>query len=148
MIVNVDPHATSYDETKQVMKFAAVASGVMTIRNNVPVPVLAPATRVARGAVVVRASLAPGEEEEEVEYEEGEEEGEEGEEGDEFVEGLLEELSAVRSAVSVGGRGSGWSDGALTASGICFCSCTTRRNRRSSPSPRPSARSRPSMRSA
>ena len=41
MIVNVNPFETGFDENSHVMRFSAVAKGLMTIKNNVPVPVLA-----------------------------------------------------------------------------------------------------------
>jgi kinesin family protein 20 len=103
MIVNVDPHATSYDMNMQVMKFAAVASEVKTIKNNKPVPVTPPRA-VAKEPRLSRVSFAPGEDEEEVEYEEldpVEEDDDDGEPEDEYLNLLLDELSAMRTAVSL-----------------------------------------------
>jgi len=105
MIVNVSPHSTSYDENMAVMKFSAVASGVMTIKNNVPVPVT-PAPPPAPVRHTVRMSIAEGEEEEEFEYEEEDPVDDDDDErgpDDAFVDALLDELSAMRTAVS-GGR--------------------------------------------
>lgn len=83
MIVNVNPYSTSFDENSHVMKFSAVAKGVMTIKNNVPTPVVLspveapvaeekeePETPVRRKeSRVVRLSMIEGGEEEDVIYE-------------------------------------------------------------------------------
>lgn len=104
MIVNVDPYSTSFDENTHVMKFAAVAKGVMTIKNNLPVPATpapAPATPAPR---VVRLSMIEGGEEEDVVYEEEDAEDDDEEPEDEFVNALLDELSSMRTAVSAEGQ--------------------------------------------
>ena len=82
MIVNVNPYSTSFDENSHVMKFSAVAKGVMTIKNNVPTPIASPAPEPSAQATeevqtpirrkesrVVRLSMLEGGEEEEVLYE-------------------------------------------------------------------------------
>lgn len=83
MIVNVNPYETGYDENTHVMKFSAVAKGVMTVKKDtthLAVPTFAPApvavdeTDLGKNARkiesrVVRVSLAEGAEEEEVIYE-------------------------------------------------------------------------------
>jgi kinesin family protein 20 len=70
MIVNVNPYETSFDENSHVMKFSAVAKGIMTVKNNVPVPVLPVlATPVRKEPRVVRLSIVEGGEEEDVIYE-------------------------------------------------------------------------------
>ncbi|SGZ31825.1 BQ5605_C042g12013 [Microbotryum silenes-dioicae] len=101
MIVNVNPYETSFDENSHVMKFSAVAKGVMTIKNDKPVAV--PSTTVAltpqqKEPRIVRVSMYEGAEEEDVIYEEEEEEAEDDEE-DEFVNALLDELSTLRKAL-------------------------------------------------
>lgn len=120
MIVNVNPYETSFDENSHVMKFSAVAKGVMTTKNTTPIP--SPALEVEtpelKAPRVVRLSMVEGGEEEDVIYqgtfilsthstrdaltrrlaEEEEDEGDE--EEDQFVNALLEELSALRTAVS------------------------------------------------
>lgn len=76
MIVNVNPYETGYDENTHVMKFSAVAKGVMTVKKDntlLTVPVAAPPIReeVKKKPEprVVRVSLAEGAEEEEFLYE-------------------------------------------------------------------------------
>ncbi|GAA5852395.1 hypothetical protein JCM8547_006766 [Rhodosporidiobolus lusitaniae] len=122
MIVNINPYSTSFDENSHVMKFSAVARGVMTVQRSGNALVL-PSTReqnedeeaegeksmvknrVKNGEKkresvrrVVRMSLVEGGEEEEVVYEE-EDLDEEDEDEDEFVNALLDELSALRTAL-------------------------------------------------
>ncbi len=100
MVVNVDPHTTSYDETRSVMKFSAVANGVMTLKNNVPVPATPAPPAHARRSTIVRMRInEDDEEEEEYEVEEDELGDEDGEPEDEFVAALLDELSAMRGAL-------------------------------------------------
>ncbi|SCV75006.1 BQ2448_8035 [Microbotryum intermedium] len=101
MIVNVNPYETSFDENSHVMKFSAVAKGVMTVKNDKPVAV--PSTTVTstpqtKEPRIVRVSMYEGAEEEDVIYEEEEAE-EEDEEEDEFVNALLDELSTLRKAL-------------------------------------------------
>ncbi|KAK4705272.1 kinesin family member 20, partial [Phenoliferia sp. Uapishka_3] len=94
LIVNVNPYETSFDENKEVMKFAAVANSVMTTKENKPAPTPAKEVRV------VRLSIVEGGDEEDVIYEEEDAvEDEEEEEGpdDRFVEALLDELTELRS---------------------------------------------------
>lgn len=70
MIVNVNPFETGFDENSHVMRFSAVAKGLMTIKNNVPVPVLAmPVVPVVEEPRLVRLSMIDGGEEEDVFYE-------------------------------------------------------------------------------
>lgn len=70
MIVNVNPFETGFDENSHVMRFSAVAKGLMTIKNNVPVPVLAaPVAPVVKQPKLVRLSMIDGGEEEDVLYE-------------------------------------------------------------------------------
>jgi len=76
MIVNVNPYETGYDENTHVMKFSAVAKGVMTVKKDntlLTVPVAAPPVQqeVKKKSEprVVRVSLAEGAEEEEFIYE-------------------------------------------------------------------------------
>lgn len=78
MIVNVNPYETSYDENSHVMKFSAVAKGVMTVKNNTPIPTILPplpasavdqATPPRRELRIVRLSMIEGGEEEDVIYE-------------------------------------------------------------------------------
>lgn len=72
MIVNVNPYDTGFDENSHVMKFSAVAKGVMTVKSKIPVrvasPVL-PCTPVKKEVRIVRLSLVDGGEEEDVVYE-------------------------------------------------------------------------------
>ncbi|GAA5889656.1 hypothetical protein JCM5296_002423 [Sporobolomyces johnsonii] len=106
MIVNINPFDTGFDENSHVMKFSAVAKGVMTLKKEPTAPVAAAAVPVPEPEVVqkkpeprvVRVSLAEGREEEEVIYEEEDLEDDDGEE-DEFVNALLDELSALRTAL-------------------------------------------------
>ncbi|GAA6032256.1 hypothetical protein JCM8097_007148 [Rhodosporidiobolus ruineniae] len=115
MIVNINPYSTSFDENSHVMKFSAVARGIMTVQRSGTAHALAPPVRreerieeegeeeeprrrepVRR---VVRMSLTEGGQEEEVVYEEEDlDEDDDGEE-DEFVNALLDELSALRTAL-------------------------------------------------
>lgn len=82
MIVNVNPYTTTFDENSHVMKFSAVATGVMTIKNNVPTPIIEPAapapdeeeeepeTPIRRKeSRIVRLSMVDGGDEEDVIYE-------------------------------------------------------------------------------
>lgn len=81
MIVNVNPYETGFDENSHVMKFSAVAKGVMTVKRGpdavvaaapVPVPAqLKHPTEVKKNAEqrIVRLSLVEGGEEEEIIYE-------------------------------------------------------------------------------
>ncbi|GAA6003651.1 hypothetical protein JCM10207_003528 [Rhodosporidiobolus poonsookiae] len=112
MIVNINPYSTSFDENSHVMKFSAVARGVMTVQRNgnalVLPPPAAPAkqaeevvkevARVKKEPRVVRLSLIDGGEEEEVLYEEDDYD-EDDSDDDEFVNALLDELSALRTAL-------------------------------------------------
>lgn len=72
MIVNVNPYDTGFDENSHVMKFSAVAKGVMTVKSKMPVrvatPVL-PSTPVKKEVRIVRMSLVDGGQEEDVVYE-------------------------------------------------------------------------------
>ncbi|GEM08643.1 kinesin family member 20/23 [Rhodotorula toruloides] len=109
MIVNVNPYETGFDENSHVMKFSAVAKGVMTVKRGLDavvaaVSVPAPSELKALPEVkknaeprVVRLSLIEGGEEEEIVYEE--EDMSDGEEEDEFVNALLDELSTLRTAL-------------------------------------------------
>ncbi|CEQ43112.1 SPOSA6832_05009 [Sporobolomyces salmonicolor] len=107
MIVNINPFDTGFDENSHVMKFSAVAKGIMTLKKEPAVlAAAAPALPLSDPEVVqkkpeprvVRVSLAEGREEEEVIYEEEDlEDGDE--EEDEFVNALLDELSALRTAL-------------------------------------------------
>ncbi|GAA5988196.1 hypothetical protein JCM11641_001608 [Rhodosporidiobolus odoratus] len=139
MIVNINPYSTSYDENSHVMKFSAVARGVMTVQRNgnaLVLPskekeqekgkereekieeegeeeneqqegrgetelVLAGGGPKKRESVkrVVRLSLVEGGEEEDVMYEEEASEDDEDEGEDQFVNALLDELSALRTAL-------------------------------------------------
>lgn len=101
MIVNVNPFDTGFDENSHVMKFSAVAKGIMTVKNNVPafvepVVLMTPEKKEPR---VVRLSLIDGGEEEEVLYQEDDVESEFDEDEDNFVDALLDELSLMRRAV-------------------------------------------------
>ncbi|GAA5874057.1 hypothetical protein JCM16303_002675 [Sporobolomyces ruberrimus] len=111
MIVNVNPYETGYDENTHVMKFSAVAKGVMTVKKD-PTHLGVPSTSSSREASVqpeavkkvveprvVRVSLAEGAEEEEVIYEEEDVEDDDDAEEDEFVNALLDELSTLRTAL-------------------------------------------------
>ncbi|GAA5950905.1 hypothetical protein JCM21900_000368 [Sporobolomyces salmonicolor] len=107
MIVNINPFDTGFDENSHVMKFSAVAKGIMTLKKEPAVltaaaaalPVSDPEVVQKRPEPrVVRVSLAEGREEEEVIYEEEDLEGDD-EEEDEFVNALLDELSALRTAL-------------------------------------------------
>ena len=79
MIVNVNPYETGYDENTHVMKFSAVAKGVMTVKKDtslLAIPTLLQPPLVEEEPVMkkseprlVRVSLAEGAEEEEVIYE-------------------------------------------------------------------------------
>jgi kinesin family member 20 len=84
MIVNVNPYTTTFDENSHVMKFSAVATGVMTTKNNVSTPVIEPVapapteeeqeeepeTPIKRKeSRIVRLSMVDGGEEEDVIYE-------------------------------------------------------------------------------
>jgi kinesin family protein 20 len=93
MIVNINPYSTSYDENSHVMKFSAVARGVMTVQRSGNALVLPSTAEGEEGAEegeggkaekvlekvggkkresvkrVVRMSLVEGGEEEEVVYE-------------------------------------------------------------------------------
>ncbi|BGP49705.1 hypothetical protein JCM10450v2_005610 [Rhodotorula kratochvilovae] len=108
MIVNINPYETGFDENSHVMRFSAVAKSVMTVKRGpdnvvapvvVPVPVPAPAVPAIkkREPRVVRMSLIEGGEEEEVLYEEDSDIDDD--DGDEFVDALLDELSALRTAL-------------------------------------------------
>ncbi|GAA5832474.1 hypothetical protein JCM11251_006466, partial [Rhodosporidiobolus azoricus] len=105
MIVNINPYSTSYDENSHVMKFSAVARSVTTVQragNTLVLPSTAEEqeTKVKKEKQtrVVRMSLIEGGEEEEVVYEEEDpEDDSDGE--DEFVNALLDELSALRTAL-------------------------------------------------
>lgn len=67
MVVNVNPYDTGFDENSHVMKFSAVAKGVLTAKDQRPVVVpLPPKEKEVR---VVRLSMVEGEEEEDVIYE-------------------------------------------------------------------------------
>ncbi|GAA5923716.1 hypothetical protein JCM1841_002021 [Sporobolomyces salmonicolor] len=107
MIVNINPFDTGFDENSHVMKFSAVAKGIMTLKKEPAVlAAAAPALPLSDPEVVqkkpeprvVRVSLAEGREEEEVIYEEEDLEDDD-EEEDEFVNALLDELSALRTAL-------------------------------------------------
>lgn len=82
MIVNINPYETGFDENSHVMKFAAVASSVTTVKRGtdnflgpVPeMPAVEPAPTVKDKSLkkepkLVRVSLIEGGEEEEVLYE-------------------------------------------------------------------------------
>ncbi|GAA5933596.1 uncharacterized protein JCM15063_001357 [Sporobolomyces koalae] len=109
MIVNVNPYETGFDENTHVMKFSAVAKGVMTIKKDTThliVPVRSTPMRAMPEPVtpkpeprVVRMSLAEGAAEEEFIYEEEDVEDDDEEEQDEFVNALLDELSTLRTAL-------------------------------------------------
>ncbi|GAA5970434.1 hypothetical protein JCM3765_000980 [Sporobolomyces pararoseus] len=109
MIVNVNPYETGYDENTHVMKFSAVAKGVMTVKKDtslLAIPTLLQPPLVEEEPVkkkaeprVVRVSLAEGAEEEEVIYEEEDVEEDDDAEEDEFVNALLDELSTLRTAL-------------------------------------------------
>ncbi|BGP33502.1 hypothetical protein JCM10296v2_005306 [Rhodotorula toruloides] len=109
MIVNVNPYDTGFDENSHVMKFSAVAKGVMTVKRgpdavvaaaSIPVPPelkALPEVKKKAEPRIVRLSLIEGGEEEEIVYEE--EDMSDDEEGDEFVNALLDELSTLRIAL-------------------------------------------------
>ncbi|GAA6049064.1 hypothetical protein JCM3770_003869 [Rhodotorula araucariae] len=108
MIVNINPYETGFDENSHVMRFSAVAKSVMTVKRGpdnvvapVPIPVPIPAHTVPaiqkKEPRLVRLSLIDGGDEEEVLYEEDSDVDDEG--GDEFVDALLDELSALRTAL-------------------------------------------------
>ncbi|KAK4051981.1 hypothetical protein OIO90_004511 [Microbotryomycetes sp. JL221] len=110
MIVNVNPWDTTFDENSHVMKFAAVAKGIMTIKNpNSTVPIVTSAMPVIETPKkllnkneprVVRLSMVDGGEETDVLYEEQDEEEDDDEiEQDEFVNALLDELGVLRTAL-------------------------------------------------
>ncbi|GAA5907353.1 uncharacterized protein JCM6883_001177 [Sporobolomyces salmoneus] len=109
MIVNVNPYETGYDENTHVMKFSAVAKGVMTVKKDLThlvVPNLSRPSIIEEETQkkkseprVVRVSLAEGAEEEEVIYEEEDVEEDDDAEEDEFVNALLDELSTLRTAL-------------------------------------------------
>lgn len=81
MIVNVNPYSTTFDENSHVMKFSAVATGVMTIKNNVPTPVIEPVAPAPaeeeepempirrKESRIVRLSMVDGGEDEDIIYE-------------------------------------------------------------------------------
>jgi hypothetical protein len=78
MIVNVNPYETGYDENTHVMKFSAVAKGVMTVKKDLSqltipavtqTPIVEEVVRKKPEPRVVRVSLAEGAEEEEFIYE-------------------------------------------------------------------------------
>ncbi|GAA5991219.1 hypothetical protein JCM10908_006590 [Rhodotorula pacifica] len=112
MVVNVNPYETGFDENSHVMKFSAVAKGVMTVKRGPdaylsalpPVPTLPidfkiPEIKKANPEPrLVRVSLVDNGDEEEVLYEEEDLEDDDGEE-DEFVNALLDELSSLRTAL-------------------------------------------------
>lgn len=83
MIVNVDPYSTSFNETSDVMKFSALTKEILTVKVNNKDTVRAPAAveeqekedveqivlveeKVQR---VVRMSMCPGGEEQDILYE-------------------------------------------------------------------------------
>lgn len=80
MIVNVNPHETSFDENSHVMKFSAVAKEIMTVKNNIPARIIvpvAPASPVIPDLIpvpevlhrVVRMSIVDGGELQDIVYE-------------------------------------------------------------------------------
>ncbi|BGP09522.1 hypothetical protein JCM10049v2_005395 [Rhodotorula toruloides] len=110
MIVNVNPYETGFDENSHVMKFSAVAKGVMTVKRGpdavvvaaAPVPVpqelkTLPEVKKKAEPRIVRLSLVEGGEEEEIIYEEEDLSDDEVE--DEFFNALLDELSTLRTAL-------------------------------------------------
>ncbi|GAA5917568.1 hypothetical protein JCM6882_001981 [Rhodosporidiobolus microsporus] len=107
MIVNINPYSTSFDENSHVMKFSAVARGVMTVQRAGNALVIPSKEEKEEKEVqkkkestrrVVRMSLVEGGEEEEVVYEE-EDPDDDSDGEDEFVNALLDELSALRTAL-------------------------------------------------
>lgn len=68
MIVNVNPYETGFDENSHVMKFSAVAKGVMTMKDSTSIPVLATPLK-AKEPRLVRVSMVEGGEEQDVFYE-------------------------------------------------------------------------------
>lgn len=97
MIVNVNPYETGFDENSHVMKFSAVAKGVMTMKDSTSIPVLATPLK-AKEPRLVRVSMVEGGEEQDVFYEE-DEDIDEGSEEDALVTALVEELSSTRTAL-------------------------------------------------
>ncbi|GJN90377.1 hypothetical protein Rhopal_003388-T1 [Rhodotorula paludigena] len=111
MIVNINPYETGFDENSHVMKFAAVASSVTTVKRGTdnflaPVPEM-PAVQptptvkdksLKKEPKLVRVSLIEGGEEEEVLYEEDDSYDDDDDE-DMFVSALLDELSTLRTAL-------------------------------------------------
>lgn len=72
MIVNVNPYDTGFDENSHVMKFSAVAKGLLTVKapSRAPNPiVVVPVTPVAKPVRIVRMSMIAGGEEEDIIYE-------------------------------------------------------------------------------
>lgn len=72
MIVNVNPYDTGFDENSHVMKFSAVAKGLMTIKAPIAAPTPAvslPVTPAAKPVRIVRMSMVAGGEEEDIIYE-------------------------------------------------------------------------------
>lgn len=115
MVVNVNPYETGFDENSHVMKFSAVAKGVMTVKRgpdavaadlmtlpsvpSLPIDFKIPEIKKAKPEPrLVRVSLIDNGDEEEVLYEEEDLEDDDGEE-DEFVNALLDELSSLRTAL-------------------------------------------------
>ncbi|POY73326.1 hypothetical protein BMF94_3661 [Rhodotorula taiwanensis] len=112
MVVNVNPYETGFDENSHVMKFSAVAKGVMTVKRepeayhtalapgpSLPIDFEIPEIKKAKPEPrLVRISLVDDGEEQEVLYEEEDVDDEDADE-DEFVNALLDELSALRTAL-------------------------------------------------
>lgn len=72
MIVNVNPFETGFDENSHVMKFSAVAKGLMTIRAPIAAPtpaIIIPVTPISKPVRIVRMSMIAGGEEEDIIYE-------------------------------------------------------------------------------
>ncbi|GAA5880323.1 hypothetical protein JCM3774_006728 [Rhodotorula dairenensis] len=112
MVVNVNPYETGFDENSHVMKFSAVAKGVMTVQRgpdadlsalppvpSLPIDFKIPEIKKAKPEPrLVRVSLVDNGDEEEVLYEEEDLDDDDAEE-DEFVNALLDELSSLRTAL-------------------------------------------------
>ncbi|BGP56583.1 hypothetical protein JCM8202v2_004209 [Rhodotorula sphaerocarpa] len=112
MVVNVNPHETGFDENSHVMKFSAVAKGVMTVKRDheadlaalppvpsIPLDFRIPEVKKAEPEPrLVRVSLADDGAEQEILYEEEDFDDDDADE-DEFVNALLDELSTLRTAL-------------------------------------------------
>ena len=96
IIVNVNPYDTGYDENNHVMKFAAVAKDVTTLRQTQPKLDL---QNVQINAKRLRSGFQQLEEDEEKEEEETSDD-EEDAENDQLVNGLIAQLDELREKVN------------------------------------------------